>query len=393
MKILFYISVLSALFITTSTAPLLGITQVVTVSFSPIIAYMVITFIKNKKKYSLYKKYNKIAFILTIEALIAILIKWAIGQDYFKEFLLFIFIPINISIIFEELSLKRIKDLQKIILFFFLVECFLAIYERIFGINFFNIEELTREELLYYNPEDWEFRSTSLLGHPLANAMGVTTILSFILTSNLTIQKKLFYFIIGYISLFCFNARGAIIITTALMIPYVLYLIKTNNYHKKLLYCLTVLSFFVIGYIIMTTSLGGRLFNADKVLDGSAQTRLDVFQFIEFINNEQLLFGSPDSYYFLTRKLEAGGVENGIISLIINWGLILTIIILPTLILYHYKKLSIYSHLDRIWIMTIFYILGTMNPNLATPIQWTIWIFAYYAFRSNTFNQPFYKIK
>lgn len=128
MKILFYISVLSALFITTSTAPLLGINQVVTVSFSPMITYMVITFIKNKKNYSLYQKYNKIAFILIIEAVIAILIKWSIGQNYFKDFLLFIIIPINISIISEELSFQRIKDLKRIILFFFLVECFLAIY-------------------------------------------------------------------------------------------------------------------------------------------------------------------------------------------------------------------------------------------------------------------------
>lgn len=389
MLILFYISILSALFITTSTAPLLGIQQVVTASFFPMMIYLVTVFIREPKN-SFLKKYNKVSFILIIEAIIAILLKWSVGQDYFKNLLLFIFIPICTSIVFETLPNERIKHLKRIVLFFFIIECSLAIYERIFYINFFNIEDLTREELLYYNPENWEFRSTSLLGHPLANAMGVTTILSFILTSKIKIQNKLLYFLLGYISLFCFNARGAIIISSILMIPYVFHLIKKHNYHKKILYTLSALSLSVIGYIILTTSLGGRLFNTDKLLDGSAQTRLDVFDFTRFINLEQLLLGDSSLYVFLMRKLEAGGVENGIISLIIDWGLILTLIILPTLILFHYKKLSIYSTSDKIWIMAIFYILGTMNPNLATPVQWTIWIFAYYAFRPHTFNRLTY---
>ena len=56
------------------------------------------------------------------------------------------------------------------------------------------------------------------------------------------------------------------------------------------------------------------------------------------------------------------------------------------LMFFHYTKLSVYNNAERIWIMAIFYILGTMNPNLATPVQWTIWLFSYYAFRNKTFQ-------
>lgn len=385
MTILFYISIILALFITTTTGAYLGITQGLTAAFGPLCIYMVISEIKRKR--IIWKQtYNHKAIIIILIGILTITFKSSIGQDYFKQAIYFLIIPMCISISFEDLSNSKISHLKKILLFFFLTECFLAIYERIFTINIFPIKELTLNEMLYSNPEDWEFRSTALLGHPLANAMAITTILSFILTGKFKISTKLFYVLIGYISLFCFNARGAIIISTILIIPYTFNLIKKNRHHKTLLYTISFLFLLAIGYLITNTSLGGRLLNMDKLLDGSAQTRLDVFEFYRFLNIDTLLLGSPDSYQYLTTKLEAGGVENGIIALIINWGLILTLIILPNLILFHYKKLSIYPFKDKIWIMAIFYILGTMNPNLATPTQWIIWIFSYYAFRPKKFK-------
>lgn len=392
MNILLYISIIFAIFITTGTASALGITQVVSTAFMPMTVYIIYRLLTVPK--NIWKlPYNKVAIAIILFALFIIALKYSISQNFFKTVLQFLLIPMFISISFEELSPNNIKVLKKITLVFFITECSIAIYERIFSTHLFALQEL-EEFYNFYGQNEWSFRSTSLLGHPLANAMCVTTILSFILTNEkLNIKSKLFYFALGYIALFCFNARGATIVATLFMMPYILYLIhKTKNKKlQRLSYFLLFAGSISFIYTIINTPLGGRLLNHEELLDESAQTRLDVFSFYQYIRLEQLLWGSPDLYMFLTRKLGAGGVENGIIVLIIDYGLVITAILLPMLVYFHYMKLSVYNRIDRLWIMGIFYIIGTMNPNLSMPVQWTIWLFAYYAFRNRTFNNNYHE--
>ena len=386
MYLLLFISTLTALFITISTAPILGINQVVMTSFSPMTIYIIIKLFNGHN--NLNAKYNKIAITIILFSLLIIILKLSNGQNYFKAALTFLLIPMFISITFEELSDKDKLTLKQVILIFFLTECGLAIFERIFSTNLFMQTDID-EYSIFSGNELWTFRSTSLLGHPLANAMAVVTIMSFILTNKkISLIYKLILFTIGYISLFCFNARGAIITTSIFMFPYIIYIIhKEQNKKIKLLsYLFIGISCYVFLYLVSNTSLGGRLINQEELLDGSAQTRLDVFSFYNYLTTDQLLWGNPDLYLYVMRKLEAGGVENGIIVLILNYGIIITFIMLPLLIYFHYTKLSVYNNAERIWIMAIFYILGTMNPNLATPVQWTIWLFSYYAFRNKTFQ-------
>lgn len=386
-NILLYISIISAIFITTGTAPTLGITQVVSTAFMPMTVYIICRLLTVPK--NIWKlPYNKVAIVIILFAFFIIALKYSMSQNYFKIVLQFLLIPMFISIFFEELSSNNKKALKNIILIFFIIECSIAIYERIFSTHLFALQEL-EEFFDFYEQNEWSFRSTSLLGHPLTNAMCVTTILSFILTNNkCDIKFKLFYFALGYVALFCFNARGATIIATLFMIPYILFLIhKTKNKKlQRLSYFLLIAGSISFIYIIINTSLGGRLLNQGELLDGSAQTRLQVFSFYQYVRLDQFLWGAPDLYMFLMRKLGAGGVENGIIVLIVNYGLVITVIMLPMLVYFHYTKLSIYNKIDRLWIMGIFYILGSMNPNLSMPVQWTIWLFAYYAFRNSTFN-------
>lgn len=382
MHLLFIISIISALFITTSTAPFLHIKEVVTFSFIPLVAYILVTLFN---KPSVWKgKHNTEAYYVILLGIILLILKYGIGQDYFKTILQFIFIPMLISIVFESLCHREVKTLRYIILIFFIAECSLAIYERVTHTNIFYLPSET-ELLVLSTQEEWAFRSTAFLGHPLINAMAITTILSFILLyKRFSIVQKIILTALGYLSLYCFNARGATIITTITIIPYLFYLINQtkNRRLKRISYLVFFLGGSLFIYYLVNSSLGGRLFNEDKIIDGSAQTRLDVFQFYNFLTTDQLLWGAPDLYYYLMRKLEAGGVENGIVVLIINYGLIPTLFLLPLLIYFHYRKLAIYKKAERIWIMAIFYIIGIMNPNLAVPTQWVIWLFAYYAFRN-----------
>ena len=363
--------------------------DVVTFSFLPMVAYL---FIMLYKKPSIWKeKCNKEAYKIISSGIIILLLKYSMGQDYFKTILQFIFIPMFISIVFETIVDKQIKILRSIIIVFFVVECSLAIYERIVQTNIFYIPSEI-ELLVFSSQEKWAFRSTAIMGHPLVNAMAVTTIVSFILLcKRFDIIHKILLTALGYISLYCFNARGAIIIFTIFIIPYLFYLIShTQNARlKKISYFIFFIGGLLFVYYLLNSSLGGRLFNEKKIIDGSAQTRLDVFKFHNFLTSDQLLWGASDLYYYLTDKLGAGGVENGIIVLIIIYGLIPTLFLLPLLIYFHYKKLSVYDKKERIWVMAIFYILGTMNPNLAVSTQWVIWLLAYYAFRNKKFKSAY----
>lgn len=392
MNILLYIAIISAIFITSGTAPLLGITQIVSTAFMPMTVYIIcrlLTVHRNICKLP----YNKVAIVLILFALFIIAVKYSISQDFFKTVLQFLLIPMFISISFEELTPNNIKVLKRIILIFFITECSIAIYERIFSTHLFAPQELENFSN-FYDRDEWSFRSTSLLGHPLANAMCVTTILSFILTNKtLDIKFKLFYFALGYVALFSFNARGATIVATLFMIPYILYLIrKTRNKKlKRLSYFLLIVGAISFIHTIINTPLGGRLLNQEELLDESAQTRMEVFSFYQYIRLDELLLGAPDLYSYLMRKLGAGGVENGVIVLIINYGLVIIAFLLPMLVYFHYTKLSVYNKIDRLWIMGIFYIIGTMNPNLSMPVQWTIWLFAYYAFRNRTFKNIYHE--
>ena len=310
------------------------------------------------------------------------------GQNYIKSVTYFLVIPVLISILLETISAKKRNILRKLVMVFFLIECTLAIFEQQVHINLFDIHELTEEEILYASYESWEFRSTALAGHPLQNAMITIIIMSFIVVSNFKIWTKMGLFTLGYIALFCFNARGAIIIATLFIVPYVLKQIWNAKIRWKWAFKLGffAIAFYVI-HLLATTSLGGRLFNQEKILDGSAQTRLDVFEFYKYIDWQSLLWGDPDNYAYLMNKLGAGGVENGVIVLVIYYGLFLTLFILPALFYFQYKKLSIYPKFERLWLLAIFYLLGAMNPNLATPLIWIIWILAYYAFRQPVLSQ------
>lgn len=381
-NILFTIVIFCALFLNTNAAvALLGFKQMLLTAYSPILIYIGIEIFSQRINWS--SPANRMAKFILILAVFIIILKFCLGQNYVKSVAYFLIIPMLISILLETISTKKRKVLRNLVLAFFLLECGLAIFEQQAHINLFDIKELTEEEILYASYESWEFRSTALAGHPLQNAMLTITIMSFILVSDFKMWTKVFFFTLGYIALLCFNARGAIIIATLFMVPYFLKQVWNakirGKWALKLGFAAIVL---YIIHLVATTSLGGRLFNQGTILDGSAQTRLDVFEFYKYIDWQAIMWGNPDNYAYLMNKLGAGGVENGVIVLVIYYGLFLTLFILPALFCFQYKKLSIYPRFERLWLLAIFYLLGAMNPNLATPLIWIIWILAYYAFKA-----------
>ena len=363
----FKLVLLIAIFLNTSLSNLFGIDIVITAAFTPILMLIILTSYANNINY--FIEQNSLYLIAIISGILYVILQFFNGENYVKN-ILFLFIPIIFTLYFEKLTNKYTKQIRQTILLFFVVECLLAIIERVFSFNTFEFIEyanLTETEL--YMREGWQFRSTALLGHPLANAMAVVTISSFIVISDMGKLYKIFLFILGYAAVFSFNARGAIIVYSIIILPYFIYnLMKNTKYRKdKLKWIILLISIIsIFGFFIVNSEFGGRLFNSDNaIIDGSALTRIQVFEFYKYININEFILGNPENYQIVMSALGAGGVENGIITILLLYGIIFGVFLLYVLFKLQLRGLQTYEKKNKWFLISVFYIIASMKQ----PIQ------------------------
>jgi len=382
MKQLFFLVVLlCTIFFNTKIAPSWGFEKITIPAILPMILYIAYKRVFQKLRY------DKEAVFVIILALVMYIFKWTVGQDYFKEALMLLIFPMLASICFENLSQKEWKLLFRVIVVFFIANCSLSIIEWTLNYNFFADPDWAEK-----NMNSDFFRSTALIGHPLSNAQVVAVFMTFIAAHNFKRKSfQILLFFLGYVSFFCFNVRGATLVVTALVVPYFIWKIhSTTRKDRKWMIKLSVVGLLSgVIYMVTQTALGGRLMN-EELMDTSSQTRLDVFKFYKYYqSNDEFLWGHPDLYEYMMEKLGAGGVENGVITMLLDYGIIFTIPMLFLLFMFQFRKLSVYPKFEKWLLLAVFFIIGSMNPNLARPIQWIMWIFAYYAFRPKAFSSSY----
>ena len=380
MSFLFLVSIICILFLSGNVATYLGEKNTVTFACAPFVVYFLVHL--RRFRWSHVTKLMVVVIGFAVFTYVFRLI--GLGQDYFKNYLTFLVLPMLLAIDLENEGVQRLSLLRKALLVFFIIECGIAIYEKWTSTYIFYdpTSVLTSHQLRYYSIEDWEFRSYGLLGHPLMNAMIVCVVMSFILISNMQMKYKLILFALGYASLWCFNARGAIIVSSVLMVPYLLRSLYKSNIKKKgWLYAAFILCSVIFVQQLLTTSLGGRLLAGEgRLIDGSSQARIDVFTFYEYITSFQLWLGDPNLYLYVKEMLHAGGVENGIVTIILREGIVFTVIVLLLLLRVQLKQTSFLDRYTKLFLFAVFYIIGVMNPNLASSLPWTFWILGFYGF-------------
>ena len=264
---------------------------------------------------------------------------------------------------------------------FFLIECSLAYYERYYGVLVFPYSRQDSE--IRYS---WMFRSRSLYGDPLNNAMMVLTIMTYLALTKLDIKMKILLLFVGYFSLFCFNARAAIVVSTVFVLPIgVLELArKKNMFFAKILILLVVFGVVLVGSnLALNTDLGGRIIKMD-LLDGSAMTRLDVFNFYEFVTPKDLIVGNPINTEMLKYKLNAAGIENGFVAYVVYFGVLFSVPVVLFLVLM-VVNINKYVHLRiRVYFVSVFFIIGLTNPNLIHVEQWAVLIICMFLLEENS---------
>ena len=378
---LFFVGIAFALFFYTKVPASMGIKEgIATVAILPMFIYFAINLIAKKIEL------RKDAVCIIILAVIIFLFKRTIGQNFTREVILLLIFPMILSLCFDNLKGKELTLLRRAVLFFYIAECGMAIVEKIANQNYF----YKPGEDIFVMIESGFFRSTSLLGHPLINAMVVAVFMTFIAISKFkNILSQVFLFLLGYIAIFCFGARGAILIVSVSIVPFFIWKLnkiappKAKRFIRFGVFCLLLGMFFMV----TKTSLGGRMTGMD-IYDQNAKTRIEVFNFYKFYHDrEEFLWGHPGLYLYMREKLEAGGVENGVISLILYYGIIFATLILLLYFMFQYRRLSVYSKLEKWLVLAVFYLIGNMNPNLTGPIQWVMWVFCYYSFRPELLQQ------
>lgn len=318
-------------------------------------------------------------FYIILAGLFLVFVKIFLGKsDQINQVIFFLIVPMMLSVILATENKLNKRIIGYLILFFFMMECFLAIYERLFLINVFPYTDNIEEGFV----ENWAFRSSGFLGHPLANALCVSIIMGFVLTTSMKLINKFFFLIIGFISLLCFNARGAILIWSFLAVIYILHVVKDKRTKKivslSLLFFLMT-SAYLIYFVIVNYGLGGRLFN-EKINDGSAQTRIEVFEAFSYINPIDFWYGNGTNYIPIMNKLGAGGVENPYIVLIINYGIVMTIILF---ILYYFlikRFFKSYTLFYKFMIVSSFLLVGSTNNGLADSMPWGFFMLCIHSF-------------
>lgn len=300
-----------------------------------------------------------------------------------KHVFFFTIIPILFFIFFRIKVYNYSKMMRNSVLLFFILECLLSIYEFIYKVNIFPYDLIGDDlnvaaEII----NQGEFRSSSFLGHPLLNAVVVSTILGFILISEMKILNKIFYFSLGLISILAFNARAAMLGFAFLSLFFVLKTIRekgSKNPVSLILIILIVLIISIIPVMIYDYGLGARIVKS-KIFDESAVSRIKVFESFTFLDYYDLIIGNSSHYVLIMNKLKTGGVENSLIVIILNYGLILGSLIIYLFYYWVKRIISIFPKEKKIILIISFIMVGSTNNSLSSYIPWIVFALCMNAF-------------
>lgn len=138
--------------------------------------------------------------------------------------------------------------------------------------------------------------------------------MSFLLLYYKKITYRFAIWFVGYWSLFAFNARGATLVWVLISALLIIDLLKHSKNNKRWFILLSLMVFIpiIINYLAHS-HWGGRLFHDDKILDGSAMSRIGAYDYYRNLSPFVIVFGYDYSY---------PPTENGYLNLLIRYGLI-----------------------------------------------------------------------
>lgn len=285
---------------------------------------------------------------------------------------------IGAPILFAALpNFKRNFDLKqqsfweyvvKILLIGYLVEVLIAFIERMSGSLIFGWQGN-----IFYTGYGG-FRSTALYGHPLGNALIVTTAMSFILVSNLKPKLKMFLWGIGFVSIFCFNSRSSIVGNVLLLITFTLHTIFLKKHVKfsiKIFVFVTLIFTFCMIYVLLFYfGWGNRLLSFGLFDDSSSQVRVDAWNLFIHYDIESFLF--PHTFIEGSYMKWVTGVyrlENPWLGLMLFQGLLFLGVYIVLYFIFIKYLLKDYGKFEKYFISVSYLMIASTNNSFDTTFD------------------------
>lgn len=281
--------------------------------------------------------------------------------------------PVALSIVscfyLSTNSLSRCKILYKIVISFYLIECSLAVFERIFEINIFPFLGSGTTSILSYSNFMDGFRSTALQNHPLQNSLCVSILMAFILCSNIKIRKKLSLFFFGYLAILCFNTRGSIVLWGVFFLVYLLFNLKKYKGNSRLTFIfVAVVGILAMIYLILNYGLADRLIKNGLLDESSAGQRLQLFEVFKYLSWNDWLFGiSSAKQQSVLDFVNVGIIENPWIVIAFSHGIIVLVVMIFLYFRLFKRLFKEYKLFDKLFICFTFLIIASTNNSLVTP--------------------------
>lgn len=266
---------------------------------------------------------------------------------------------------------RQLLSSKQILYNAYILECCIAIIERLFYINIFQLGS-GDDIILTTEFSSEEFRSIGLYGHPLQNALVVFVFIIFILIYEPQIKKKFLFAGLGILAIFCFNTRAAMVLSVLCFILYLFYWIKSQKVSGQIK-LITVLSIFILGLIIvnlyLSGAIGGRLSSMGLYDDKSAATRVAAFAIFDYYDLKEFIIGvSYDDLQYIKEQIGLFAIENFWLNWLFSYGLLFVLGLIIFYIPFIKRLLKEETLLKKIYIVIPFIVLASTNPSLAVSI-------------------------
>jgi hypothetical protein len=282
------------------------------------------------------------------------------------------------------------KTIVIILFYAYLLDTSLAIFERLIGHNVFGWQG--EEDAISFSVSEQgatDFRSTSIYGHPLSNVLMVSTAMAFLLVSKLKITLKLLLWVIGFLSILCFNSRSGIVGNILFLVVFLIHTFFLNRHMNsslkvKLLWSVFVV-LIVVYILVFNYGLGGRLLEMGLFDENSSMVRINAWDILDYYDIEQFLFShSLEENMALRYSAGLYRLENFWLNYMLSCGLIF-LLIYSFLYFFVYKFfLRNYSLFNKCYVSFAFLSIASTSNSLDSNF-----LFLFYFILLSIVNDPF----
>lgn len=248
-------------------------------------------------------------------------------------------------------------------LIFILINSAGAIAERVLSRNFFPLREDLFGDV---------FRASSLLGHPLNNALITFVFVLFVLTVELGAVRKWAYLLVLLTALICYGARGSLYLSVVAIAALYLFplFFSQRPYYKQAsklgASVMLVMAAVGVGYLILFTSFGERLLDASFFDDNSAGARLEALNLIDFTDPSDFLWAKTQEHIvYLMRIYDIYIIENFLIVWLLKLGLVFASLLTGSLFFFLRLTSRVVSGPYALLTVALFFATAATNNSLA----------------------------